>query len=242
MNRFLQLHLLTSYGPANLNRDDSGRPKTAIMGGETRLRVSSQSLKRAWRTSEVFEEALAGHIGTRTKRAGVKVYERLVAGGVKDKDARKWAQEIAAVFGKLKKARADDAMNDLEIEQLAHFSPSEWQAVESLADALIARGGGPEREDLELLRKEHRGVDIALFGRMLADSPAFNTEAAAQVAHAIAVHRCVVDDDFVTAVADRHDGRDDAGARHVGATEFGAAAHYLYPCLDRQLLLHHLRR
>ena len=240
MNRFLQLHLLTSYGPANLNRDDSGRPKTAIMGGETRLRVSSQSLKRAWRTSEVFEEALAGHIGTRTKRAGVKVYERLVAGGVKDKDARKWAQEIAAVFGKLKKARADDAMNDLEIEQLAHFSPSEWQAVESLADALIARGGGPEREDLELLRKEHRGVDIALFGRMLADSPAFNTEAAVQVAHAIAVHRCVVDDDFFTAVDDLNDGSEDAGAGHMGATEFGAAVYYLYLCVDRQLLLEHL--
>ena len=62
MSTFIQLHLLTSYPPSNLNRDDLGRPKTAIMGGKTRLRVSSQSLKRAWRTSDLFESALAGHM------------------------------------------------------------------------------------------------------------------------------------------------------------------------------------
>lgn len=59
MPRFVQLHILTSYPPANLNRDDLGRPKTAWMGGVERLRVSSQSLKRAWRTSEVFKDALS---------------------------------------------------------------------------------------------------------------------------------------------------------------------------------------
>ena len=46
MSRFLQLHLLTFFPPANLNRDDTGRPKTAVVGGTTRLRLSSQALKR----------------------------------------------------------------------------------------------------------------------------------------------------------------------------------------------------
>ena len=55
MTQFIQLHLLTSYPPSNLNRDDLGRPKSAQIGGVGRLRVSSQSLKRAWRTSEVFQ-------------------------------------------------------------------------------------------------------------------------------------------------------------------------------------------
>src|SRR3989338_10183738 len=67
MTQFIQLHLLTSYPPSNLNRDDLGRPKTAIMGGLPRLRISSQSLKRAWRTSDLFAEAMKGHVGTRTK-------------------------------------------------------------------------------------------------------------------------------------------------------------------------------
>jgi CRISPR system Cascade subunit CasC len=46
MDKFIQLHILTSFPPANLNRDDLGRPKTAKMGGVDRIRVSSQSLKR----------------------------------------------------------------------------------------------------------------------------------------------------------------------------------------------------
>jgi len=58
MSTFIQLHLLTSYPPSNLNRDDLGRPKTAVMGGKTRLRISSQSLKRAWRNSELFKLAV----------------------------------------------------------------------------------------------------------------------------------------------------------------------------------------
>ena len=71
MSTFIQLHLLTSYPPSNLNRDDLGRPKTAVMGGKTRLRVSSQSLKRAWRTSDVFSESpLQGISATRTKEDG----------------------------------------------------------------------------------------------------------------------------------------------------------------------------
>ena len=70
MSKFIQLHLLTSYAPSNLNRDDLGRPKTAKMGGFDRLRVSSQSLKRNWRVSELFEEAMIGGIGVRTKKLG----------------------------------------------------------------------------------------------------------------------------------------------------------------------------
>src|SRR5882757_8043243 len=63
MSHFLQLHLLTFYPPSNLNRDDTGRPKTATVGGVPRLRISSQALKRAWRTSPVFAERLHEHRG-----------------------------------------------------------------------------------------------------------------------------------------------------------------------------------
>ena len=104
MSRFIPLHLLTSYPPSNLNRDDLGRPKTAVMGGRTRLRISSQSLKRAWRTSEIFHEALNGHIGTRTKIMGTEVFNTLVGKGVGEKKAKEWAKQIAGIFGACKKA------------------------------------------------------------------------------------------------------------------------------------------
>ncbi|MBF0180642.1 MAG: type I-E CRISPR-associated protein Cas7/Cse4/CasC [Magnetococcales bacterium] len=241
MNRFLQLHLLTSYPPANLNRDDLGRPKSAVMGGALRLRVSSQSLKRAWRTSSVFATALKGHVGTRTKEMGRRVYQELVDAQVRPKDAKEWAGKIAGQFGKLKKAENAKPLLDLEIEQLAHFSPAEEEAIRALVGVLSRRGSGPAEEELKLLREKHSAADIGLFGRMLADAPAYNTEAAAQVAHAIAVHRCQVEDDFFTAVDDLNDGREERGSGHMGETEFGAALFYLYACIDLHLLKENLQ-
>ncbi len=240
MSRFVQLHLLTSYPPANLNRDDLGRPKTAMMGGEPRLRVSSQSLKRAWRTSEVFAEGLKGHIGTRTKEMGLEVFKQLREKGIAKKEAMDWTKLIAEQFGKLKKANKDNELQELEIEQLAHFSPEERQAIDVLVTALAERKSKPEEGELALLRKKHTAADIALFGRMLASSPAFNTEAAAQVAHAISVHSVVVEDDFFTAVDDLNNGEDDSGASHLGETEFAAGLFYLYLCIDKDLLVKNL--
>jgi len=145
MSRFIQLHLLTSYPPANLNRDDLGRPKTAVMGGAQRLRVSSQSLKRSWRTSDIFRESLGEQTGTRTKRMGIEVFHQLQQNGVSKKNALEWAQNIAGVFGKLKTLtkKEQDAlkklpedeqlekrMETLEIEQLTHFSPEEISAIQ----------------------------------------------------------------------------------------------------------------
>ncbi|RKT47595.1 type I-E CRISPR-associated protein Cas7/Cse4/CasC [Thiocapsa rosea] len=232
MSTFLQLHLLTSYPPACLNRDDLNRPKSAIMGGVPRLRISSQSLKRAWRASEQFEDALTGHLGTRTKRRGVKIFEKLAAAGIREKEAKEWAQAIAGRFGKLKAKKENEPRNDLEIEQLAHFSPEEEVAIDALADVLISEGRAPTEPELALLRKQHTAADIALFGRMLADNPAFNTEAACQVAHAITVHRAAVEDDFFTAVDDLNNHEEDAGSAHMGEQGFGAGLFYQYVCID----------
>ncbi len=240
MNRFLQLHLLTAYPPSNLNRDDLGRPKTAQVGGATRLRVSSQSLKRAWRTSDVFVEALDGHVGIRTKEIGVRVATRLIESGVKEKNAREWARKVAEQFGKLKESKDNGKDEALHIEQLAHFSPEELAAIDALTDTVAARNSEPVSEELSLLRKQHSAADIALFGRMLAASPGFNVEAAAQVAHAITVHKVAVENDFFTAVDDLNTGEEDVGAGHMGETEFGSGLFYLYVCIDRELLLENL--
>lgn len=240
MSTFIQFHLLTSYSPSNLNRDDLGRPKTAVMGGKNRLRVSSQSLKRAWRTSEIFEKALAGHVGIRTKTMGVEVFNALCAKGVAEGNAKKWAKQIASVFGKPKAENKDKPLEELEIEQLAHFSPEEKEEIFKLVGKLAKKKTAPSDEDLKLLRKEHKAVDIAMFGRMLASSPAYNTEAAVQVAHAITVHEVAVEGDYFTAVDDLNKGAEDLGAAHIGETEFAAGLFYIYLCVNRDLLLQNL--
>lgn len=240
MTQFIQLHLLTSYPPANLNRDDLGRPKTARMGGVERLRVSSQSLKRAWRTSDLFGEAAGTHMGTRTRRLGTTIFEELVGAGVGTEDAKAWARRIAAEFGELRSSSKEKPDRDLEIEQLAHVSPVEWDAVRRLVHTLSGERREPKDEELRLLRERPRAVDIALFGRMLAAQPRYNVEASVQVAHAISVHPVVVEDDYFTAVDDLNKGLEDAGAGHVGEAGYAAAVLYLYVCINRDLLLENL--
>ena len=235
MSQFIQLHLLTAYPPSNLNRDDLGRPKTAIVGGTERLRVSSQSLKRAWRTSENFQDALSDFQGTRTKRLGEKVFQQLREQEVAEKLATEWATTIAGVFGKNKKDKP------LEIEQLAHVSPAEWSAVMALAETLAEESRAPEDDELNLLRATPKAVDIALFGRMLASSPAFNVEAAAQISHAFTVTAVKTEDDFFTAVDDLNTHEEDAGAGHMGDAGFGSGVFYIYCCINKDLLVKNLQ-
>lgn len=240
MKRFIQLHLLTSYPPANLNRDDTGRPKTALVGEALRLRISSQSLKRAWRTSDIGLAGLEGHLGVRTKRMGLEVFDALRAKGVSEKSARKWARDIAGQFGKLKSDKKIDNNDDLKIEQLAHIGPEERTAVMDLARVCAERDCAPNEEELKLLRKPREAVDIAMFGRMLASAPTYNVEAAVQVAHAFTVHKAAVEDDYFSAVDDLNDGSEDAGAAFIYERGYGAGVFYLYLCINRELLKENL--
>lgn len=238
MSDFLQLHLLTAYGPSNLNRDDTGRPKSVVFGGAPRLRVSSQSLKRAWRTSSVFTTRLDGHLADRTQRLGNEIFDRLREAGADDDKARVTARTIAGIFGKIKSEKDKDPTFT---EQLAFVSPAERKRALALADSALA-GNKVEPAADDLLRKADSAADIAMFGRMLADNPKFNREAAVQVAHSITTHRAIAEDDYYTAVDDlkSRDEPDDAGAGFVGVQEFGAGVFYLYVCVDRGLLLSNL--
>jgi CRISPR system Cascade subunit CasC len=255
MSRFLQFHLLTSYPPSNLNRDDLGRPKTAFMGNSQRLRISSQSLKRAWRTSDLFESALSGHVGVRTKRMGECVRAALAGGwplsAVLDGNAadsgplatvpsalaKETGVAVGGVFAKNKK---DSENAPLETEQLAHFTPGEIEAVAALVETVRETQKAPDESRLALLGKGRMAVDVAMFGRMLAASPVHNKDAAVQVAHAVTVHKVTVEEDYFTAVDDLNRHEEDMGAGHLGVAEFGAGLFYLYVCVNRELLVQNL--
>lgn len=239
MTTFIQLHFLTAYPPANLNRDDTGQPKTAQFGGTTRLRVSSQSLKRAWRTSEVFAAALSGHLGHRTQRLGRDIREHLLEKGAEEKAAVTIARTVADLFGKLKSDK-EEGDKALYIEQLAFISPDERKAAIDLADRLLAGEAPNKLDSAQVLKATDGAVDIGMFGRMLADDPDFNREAAVQVSHAITTHTVLTEDDYYTAVDDLKTKADDAGAGFVGEAGFGAGLFYLYICIDRDLLVHNL--
>lgn len=238
MTTFLQLHLLTAYPTSNLNRDDTGRPKTVEFGGSPRLRVSSQSLKRAWRTSPVFEERLGARRGKRTQRLGEDILKYLREKGMAEDRATETARKIAGVFGKLEDP--SDA-HPTYIKQLAFVAPEEFARARAMADRALA-GEAIEPEAGDLLVAKDGAADIAMFGRMLADDPAYNREAAVQVAHAFTTHKAAVEDDYYVAVDDLKNPaeHDDVGTSFIGVQEFGAGLFYLYACVDCGLLARNL--
>jgi len=239
MSRFLQLHLLTEYPISNPNRDDLGRPKTARIGGIERQRISSQAIKRAIRTHEAFRDALTGHTGQRTQRMGEQIIAHLVHKGAPEAAALRIAKQIVPVFGKLEeKKKPERALT----AQLAFVSPDEREAALALAEKALAGEALPEAKELAklVMRPADGAVDIAMFGRMLADNADLNRDAAVQVAHAFTVNAVTIEDDFYTAVDDLKEKSEDAGAGFVGEAGFGSGLYYLYICVNRPLLVENL--
>lgn len=261
MSTFIQLHLLTSYPPSNLNRDDLGRPKTAVVGGKTRLRVSSQSLKRAWRTSEIIGVALEGHIGTGTRQIGKEWI--LTELPTENQQSEVWANDILTVYGEpdeeagvlkqrvsvspvegqiLKKflqevkANIESGTGNDFVQQISELQKKRDEKTKADEKKKVSAQIVEKLKPLLLQAKATSAFDIAMFGRMLASSPAYNIEAAVQVSHAITVHDVAVEDDYFTAVDDLNK----LGAAHIGETEFGAGVFYLYLCIDRDLLIKNL--
>lgn len=236
MTDFLQIHLLTTYPPSNVNRDDTGRPKRALFGNVPRVRISSQSLKRAWRESSVFAEQLHGYLGKRTQRLGYLIVDHLESQNVEPDKAQEIAREVAGIFGKIKSEKDG---KPTYIEQLAFVSPEEMQSAINLANQKAA-GEDVSLSPDEVLSKSDTAADIAMFGRMLAQNPEYNREAAVQVSHAITTNRAIPEDDYYTALDDLKTEHEDAGAGFLGVQEFGSGVFYLYICVDLSLLLANL--
>jgi hypothetical protein len=122
-------------------------PENGVLGGATRLRVSSQSLKRAWRTSELFEQALAGNIGIRSGRIAREAAKILIEKGIDEKKPSSGAK-IADYFGKAKAdKKAKDLLTNTETEQLVHISPAEFEAVKALAQRLAEEKRAPKKKN-----------------------------------------------------------------------------------------------
>lgn len=237
----LDINILQTVPPSNLNRDDTGSPKSATYGGVRRARVSSQAWKRATRLA--FADALdASTLGTRTKRVVELLGERIVA---KDEDiAVERAQELAeiafAVAGiKLTDARKSTSENPLPRESgyLLFLSALQLENVAQLC--VDANGMDDAKAALKAADVKHaldtsHSVDLALFGRMVADASDLNVDAACQVAHAISVHPAEAEFDYFTAVDDHKaaDDAEDAGAGMIGTVEFNSSTLYRYATVD----------
>lgn len=259
----LELHILQNFAPANLNRDDTGSPKDCEFGGYRRARISSQCLKRAIRTAFKKEQLLPpDRLAARTKRLAEELTRRLELRGREPEAAMAVAQAalkgLGLGVGDEGKTQYLLYLADSEIAKLAELCDQSWDqlAVPGLAggsngeDAAPAKGKPNARD----AKKQAKGAlspelskaliaslsgngsaDLALFGRMLADLPDKNVDAACQVAHALSTNRISMEFDFYTAVDDLKP-EDTAGADMLGTVEFNSACFYRYANVDLEQL------
>jgi CRISPR system Cascade subunit CasC len=254
MKTLIEIHALQNFAPSNLNRDDTGAPKDAWFGGTRRARVSSQCLKRAVRSyfGEKKAEGLfsSDELAVRTKR----VYEAIadLLDGRHPKAEALARAEIALSYVKLKAAEGGKTqyllfLGQKEIVFLADAIHQFWnQIVPEEKEAgekpkgkgkKAAAGSAPKevRDRIDSIFNGGKAVDLALFGRMLADMPEKNQHAACQVAHAISTHAVEREFDFYTAVDDLKP-EDTAGADMMGTVEFTSACFYRYAVVDWEKL------
>lgn len=227
-NLYLDLHVLQSVPSANINRDDTGAPKKALYGGVTRARVSSQSWKRAMRL--YFREQEKNTTSIRTKEVARLLMDKLESMNPELDEAA--AKELALSVMSTVGVKVD---KDGKTGALFMVSPGQ-------VDKIAAYALSHETMDKKALKQifnADQSLDLALFGRMVADDPELNVEATAQVAHAISTHEIVPEFDYFTALDDLSP-EDNAGAAMLGTVEFNSSTLYRYANVNVKELIQDL--
>jgi len=223
----IECHALQNFAPSCLNRDDTNTPKSCEFGGVRRARVSSQSWKRAVR--EFFRAEGSAPVGTRTKH----LKERLVKALGMDATPEQVGVFVETVYSQMDGKRPDETavllfVSDAEVAAAAGLIRQE--------QVKLKKDYKPDKAVVETLKAARPSADIALFGRMLAEQPGRNTDAACQVAHALSTHAVDLEMDFYTAVDDLSKSRDETGAGMLGTQGFNSACFYRYALLDHAQL------
>lgn len=255
--RFLQIHTLTSYPGVLLNRDDAGLAKRLPYGGTVRTRVSSQCLKRHWRTVRDDKWSL-DRTGAPLSVRSRELFEYAIRPAVVQQtpDA---SEAIVEEAGKaLSRALYGEKANDVRKRQALLLGWRELEYLAGLVVGVVRTAASPEAaaKEVAALFKEREGkgnlsamketagdlaagLEAALFGRMVTSDPAANTDAALHVAHAFTVHQQESETDYFTVVDDlkAQDATEDGGAAGIFDTELTSGLFYGYVVVDVPLLV-----
>lgn len=244
--RLIELHILQSFPVSCLNRDDVGAPKSAVFGGATRARISSQCLKRAIRELAQSAYPAARFGGSRSRLIVEPLRRRLATAGLSAEASSAYAAQIADLLAGLDEKTVDKSGKAKEgkvprVGTLIFLSPAELDALAAEVARLVT--ADPKAKlDAKKLVKVCQSVplsdaaDIAVFGRMVAKGPDLTLEGAAMFSHALSTHKADNDIDFFAAVDDEKLKGEDAGAGHTGPLEFTSACYYRYAALNLDLL------
>ncbi|MEP9395324.1 type I-E CRISPR-associated protein Cas7/Cse4/CasC [Gordonia sp. VNQ95] len=233
---FIDIHVLQSVPPSNINRDDTGSPKTAIFGGTRRARVSSQAWKRATRKhfNDGFDDS---NIGYRTRRVAELLGRRIAARreGFDAAEANALASKVFTAAG-IKMTSPKVAKNEPkkadESTYLLFLSATQLDSLAELALASVDGESDLDKKNVKAIVNSDNSIDVALFGRMIADDAELNVDASVQVAHAISVQAVEQEFDYFTAVDDFVQSEHETGAGMIGTIEFNSSTLYRYATVN----------
>ncbi|MFN3615930.1 MAG: type I-E CRISPR-associated protein Cas7/Cse4/CasC, partial [Rubrimonas sp.] len=241
--RFVQIHTLHGYSAVLLNRDDAGLAKRLPYGGAMRTRISSQCLKRHWRTAD-GAHALHAIDGAEAAVRSRELVTRRLRGPLEGEIAADVLDAAEAEFQKA--VYGKDAAKGKSNRQPLLFGEPELRfladafagIVRGADDAKAAKAAAEEyckdktfRETMKAMRATVAtpgGLTAALFGRMVTSDPEANIDAPVHVAHAFTVHAEQSESDYFSVVDDLRGAEDDAGADHIGETELTSGLFYGY--------------
>lgn len=243
---FIELHMIQNFVPSNLIRDDTGSPKDCVFGGQRRARVSSQCLKRSIRMDDLFAQTTNVPTSKRTQYLADEVAKKLVdIHGKEAEDAKMIAVALMGEYTQPNKKKPEQSavlvfISDDELNTIADQLVNRW---DEMSDEKVRSGVIKEivKEMVKTYQNRTAAPDIALFGRMLADEPKLNLEAACQVAHAISTHRVSMEMDYFTAVDDVREESEETGAGHINTLGFNSSCFYRYARIDWDQLLKNLK-
>lgn len=240
---FIEIHMLQNFAPSNLNRDDTGNPKDTEFGGVRRARISSQCIKRAIRNEPIFRAKTAVEPAIRTRWMNRLLANGLVSAGKDEAQAQSVANAVAMQYSKLDKKGHTSVLIYLSQQEVAAIRDqllAKWDEItSSLKDGQSPAVEAIAKDLFKTLKDRTSAPDIALFGRMLAEKPELNIDAACQVAHAISTHRVSMEFDYFTAVDDLSQD-EETGAGMIGVTPFNSACFYRYARVDWEQLVKNL--
>jgi CRISPR system Cascade subunit CasC len=264
-SQHIGIHVLTAYPPSNPNRDENGQPKTAIVNGVTRQRISSQCIKRAWRLSETLK-SVGNSWSVRTRAIGELAIKDMSA-NIDQKTRERYAIALVYAFGKRHEKEP------LSTSEVVVLGAEEVRLIKTIAQSLgqenvveanikeilsvvlrVSEKIGEKlsikddkkdadvRELREIVQKATASIDISMFGRMRASNTSRSVDAAMCVSHPLTTGKATIDADFWTSVDDLKlaDEDADAGSGGMGDVEFGSGTYYTYVQVNRAALISNL--
>lgn len=244
MSTHIDIHVIQTVPPSNVNRDDTGAPKSALYGGVRRARVSSQAWKRATRAHFQVDLDPAG-LGYRTKQAASLIGERIhtLRPEMPEEERAARAGSVLKALGlKLepkRRRKTEDETGSTPYESSAYLTFFSSSQLDQLAELAVSSDKPTKKEAQERADTNH-GIAISLFGRMVADDATLKVDASVQVAHALSTHAVDTEADYYTAVDDVSEQTEESGAGMIGTIEFNSSTLYRYATLNVDALAKNL--